>query len=218
MGQMIDEEDCEVCIPFEQDWIFTYGDLVTLLLCFFILLFSMCRTDVEKSKQISESLKGMPPGSPFIFNGQSSNLDKASKELEQLEVPDDVSINASKAGVEVTFSKTVAFEQGSVSISEKAKKTLDKMLPIIGQLQNNIEISGHTDESDSNKKYPSSWELSVARASVIAAFLESKLIPVERIQVAGYGDSRPRFNPDTAYKRNLNRRVQILLLPEDQTR
>ena len=218
MGQMIDEEDCEVCIPFEQDWIFTYGDLVTLLLCFFILLFSMCRTDVEKSKQISESLKGMPPGSPFIFNGQSSNLDKASKELEQLEVPDDVSINASKAGVEVTFSKTVAFEQGSVSISEKAKKTLDKMLPIIGQLQNNIEISGHTDESDSNKKYPSSWELSVARASVIAAFLESKLIPVERIQVAGYGDSRPRFNPDTAYKRNLNRRVQILLLPEDQNR
>ena len=218
MGQMIDEEDCEICIPFEQDWIFTYGDLVTLLLCFFILLFSMCRTDVEKSKQISESLKGMPPGSPFIFNGQSSNLDKASKELEQLEVPDDVSINASKAGVEVTFSKTVAFEQGSVSISEKAKKTLDKMLPIIGQLQNNIEISGHTDESDSNKKYPSSWELSVARASVIAAFLESKLIPVERIQVAGYGDSRPRFNPDTSYKRNLNRRVQILLLPEDQTR
>ena len=218
MGQMIDEEDCEICIPFEQEWIFTYGDLVTLLLCFFILLFSMCRTDVEKSKQISDSLKGMPPGSPFIFNGQSSNLDKASKELEQLEVPDDVTINASKAGVEVTFSKTVAFEQGSVSISEKAKKTLDKMLPIIGQLQNNIEISGHTDESDSNKKYPSSWELSVARASVIAAFLESKLIPVERIQVAGYGDSRPRFNPDTAYKRNLNRRVQILLLPEDKTR
>jgi len=218
MGQMIDEEDCEICIPFEQEWIFTYGDLVTLLLCFFILLFSMCRTDVEKSKQISDSLKGMPPGSPFIFNGQSSNLDKASKELEQLEVPDDVSINASKAGVEVTFSKTVAFEQGSVLISEKAKKTLDKMLPIIGQLQNNIEISGHTDESDSNKKYPSNWELSLARASVIAAFLESKLIPVKRIQVAGYGNSRPRFNPDTAYKRNLNRRVQILLLPEDQTR
>ena len=132
MGQLIDEEDCEICIPFEQEWIFTYGDLVTLLLCFFILLFSMCRTDVEKSKQISDSLKGMPPGSPFIFNGQSSNLDKASKELEQLEVPDDVSINASKAGVEVTFSKTVAFEQGSVFISEKAKKTLDKMLPIIG--------------------------------------------------------------------------------------
>jgi len=218
MGQMIDEEDCEVCIPFDQEWIFTYGDLVTLLLCFFILLFSMCRSDIVKCKQISESFESMPPSSRFMSSGQSSNLDKASKELEQLEVPDDVSINASKAGLEVTFSKTVAFEQGSVSISEKAKKTVIKRLPIIGQLQNKIEISGHTDESDSNQKYPSNWELSVARARGIAAFLESKLIPVDRIQVAGYGDSRPRFNPDTAYKRNLNRRVQILLLPEDQTR
>ena len=215
---MIDEEDCEVCIPFDQELIFTYGDLVTLLLCFFILLFSMWRTDVEKSKQIAQSFKSMPPGSPFIFSGQSSNLEKASRELEQLEVPDDVSINASKTGVEVSFSKTIAFEQGSVTLSDKAKATLIKMLPIIGQLQNNIEISGHTDESDSNQKYPSNWELSVARASVIAAFLESKLIPMDRIQVAAYGDSRPRFNPDTAYKRNLNRRVQILLLPEDQTR
>ena len=218
MGQMIDEEECEVCIPFDQDWIFTYGDLVTLLLCFFILLFSMCRTDVEKSKQISDSIKSLPPGSPFIFNGQSSNLDKASKELEQLDVPDDVSINASKEGVEVTFSKTVAFDQGSILLSKKAEYTLNKMLPIIGQLQNNIEISGHTDESDSNKKYPSNWELSVARASVIASYLEAKKIPTDRIQVVGYGDSRPRFNPDTAYKRNLNRRVQILLLPEDMNR
>ena len=29
MGQLIDEEDCEVCVPFDQEWIFTYGDLVT---------------------------------------------------------------------------------------------------------------------------------------------------------------------------------------------
>ena len=218
MGQLIDEEDCEVCIPFDQEWIFTYGDLVTLLLCFFILLFSMCRTDVEKSKQISESLKSMPPGSPFIFSGQSSNLDKASKELQQLEIPDDVTVNASKSGVEVTFSKTIAFDQGSIELKDKAIKALDKMMPIIGQLQNIIEISGHTDESDSNQKYPTNWELSVARASVIAAFLESKLIPIKRMQVAGYGDTRPRFFPDTAYKRNLNRRVQLLLLPEDKDR
>ena len=52
MGQMIDEEDCEVCKPFDQEWIFTYGDLVTLLFCFFVLLVSLCKTDVEKIKQI----------------------------------------------------------------------------------------------------------------------------------------------------------------------
>ena len=51
MGQMIDEEDCEVCKPFDQEWIFTYGDLVTLLFCFFVLLVSLCKTDVEKSSR-----------------------------------------------------------------------------------------------------------------------------------------------------------------------
>ena len=84
----------------------------------------------------------MPPGSPFIFNGQSSNLDKASKDLEQLEVPDDVSINASKKGVEVTFSKTVAFTQGSVKLTEKAKIALNEInigLPLFSSTTNMLK-------------------------------------------------------------------------------
>ena len=218
MGQMIDEEDCEVCKPFDQEWIFTYGDLVTLLFCFFVLLVSLCKTDVEKIKQIAASFKENPPGSPFVFTGQSSNLDKAAQQLEKLDVPDDVEINASDKGVEVTFRRTVSFEQGSIEISEKAVKAMKKMLPIIGQMQNDIEISGHTDDTDVNNRFPSNWEMSVARASAIAGFLQANKIAPERMQVVGYGDSRPRFNADTAYKSALNRRVEILLLPEEQTR
>ena len=211
MGQMIDEEECEICIPFEQEWIFTYGDLVTLLLCFFILLFSMCKTDVEKSKRISDSFKSMPPGSPFIFSGQSSALDKASRELEQLEVPDDVSISASKAGVEVSFSKTVAFAQGSVILTEKAKGALNKMLPIIGQLQNYIEISGHTDESDANQKYPSNWELSTARANSVLKLLLDLGFPPNRLSAAGYGEFYPIAEGDSADILQQNRRIELKL-------
>ena len=218
MGQMIDEDDCEVCKPFDQEWIFTYGDLVTLLFCFFVLLVSLCKTDVEKIKQIAASFKENPPGSPFVFTGQSSNLDKAAQQLEKLDVPDDVEINASDNGVEVTYRRTVSFEQGSIEISEKAIKAMKKMLPIIGQMQNDIEISGHTDDTDINNRFPSNWEMSVARASAIAGFLEANKIAPKRMQVVGYGDSRPRFNADTAYKRALNRRVDILLLPEEQSR
>ena len=149
-----------------------------------------------------------PPGSPFVFSGQSSNLDKAAQQLEKLDVPDDVEINASDKGVEVTFRRTVSFEQGSIEISEKAVKAMKKMLPIIGQMQNDIEISGHTDDTDVNNRFPSNWEMSVARASAIAGFLQANKIAPERMQVVGYGDSRPRFNADTAYKRALNRRVE----------
>ena len=104
-------------------------------------------------------------------------------------MPDDVTVNASKSGVEVTFSKTVAFDQGSIELKDKAIKALDKMMPIIGQLQNIIEISGHTDESDSNQKYPTNWELSVARASVIAAFARTSQQPVSEISTEGLASS-----------------------------
>ncbi len=218
MGQMIDEEDCEVCVPFDQEWIFTYGDLVTLLMCFFVLLFSMCKMDVEKIDQISDSLKTQPPGSPFIFSGRSSNLEKAAQELEKLDMPDDVNVNAGKDGVEVTFSKIVAFDLGSIELKKEARDAIDQSLPIIGGLNNDILIAGHTDETDANPDFPSNWELSIARAGVIADYLESKQIPRSRIQVAGFGNSRPRFYADTSYKRGLNRRVEVILLPEDQER
>ena len=217
MGQMIDEEDCEECEPFEQEWIFTYGDLVTLLMCFFVLLFALCKTDVETLKAISDSMKRTPPGSPFIFQGRSANLEKASEKLETLDVPEDVQINASDKGLKITFRRSIAFNEGSVDLNEKAISSLKKILPIIGQMQNDIEISGHTDETDFNRKYPSNWEISAARAGAVANFLEKNKIESKRIQVVGYGNSRPRFNPDTSYKRQLNRRVEILLLPGEQS-
>ena len=79
MGQMIDEEECEVCIPFDQEWIFTYGDLVTLLFCFFVLLFSMCVYETEKFKSVADSFKPLPAGTPFISEGRDSVVEDISK-------------------------------------------------------------------------------------------------------------------------------------------
>jgi chemotaxis protein MotB len=129
-----------------------------------------------------------------------------------------VNVSAGKEGVEVSFSRNVAFALGSVELSQEVKETIDKMLPTIGPLTNDMLISGHTDSTDVNDRFPSNWEMSIARASAIATYLESKEIPTKRIQVAGFGDSRPRFFADTAYKRSLNRRVEILLMPEDMQR
>ena len=214
MGQIIDSDDCPICVEFKDGWIFTYGDLVTLLLCFFILLFSLCKIDDHKLKQISDSFRSLPPGSPFLFSGRSASMEHAAQELEKMDMPD----SAGKEGVEVSFSRNVAFAQGSVELSKAVKETIDKMLPTIGPLTNDILISGHTDSTDVNDRFPSNWEMSIARASAIATYLESKKIPTKRIQVAGFGDSRPRFFADTAYKRSLNRRVEILLMPEDMQR
>lgn len=218
MGQMIPEEECPVCEEFDQQWIFTYGDLVTLLLCFFILLFSMCVTEIEKFDEVSDSFKPSPPGSPFVHQGKKSLMDEVSEKLEKMDMPDDVSIAASAKGVEISFRENVVFQVGSAELSEEAKKAMEIMLPLLSGLPNLILIEGHTDESETGSQYSSSWELSIARASKIALFFEEKNIRGERIQIAGYGNTRPRFFNDTAYKRSLNRRVNIILLPEDQER
>ncbi|GIS36591.1 MAG: hypothetical protein Ct9H90mP8_0110 [Pseudomonadota bacterium] len=89
---------------------------------FFVLLVSLCKTDVEKIKQISASFKENPPGSPFVFSGQSSNLDKAAQQLEKLDVPDDVEINASDKGVEVTFRRTVSLSRVRLRFPRKPSR------------------------------------------------------------------------------------------------
>ena len=164
MGQIIDSDDCPICEEFKDGWIFTYGDLVTLLLCFFILLFSLCKIDDHKLKQISDSFRSLPPGSPFLFSGRSSNLEHAAQELEKMDMPDSVNVSAGKEGVEVSFSRNVAFAQGSIELSREVKETIDKMLPTIGPLPNDILISGHTDPTDINDRFPSNWEMSIGRA------------------------------------------------------
>ena len=120
-------------------------------------------------------------------------MEKASDQLEKLDVPDDVEINTSNKGVNISFRRTVAFEQDSAELTEKAKTALKKMLPIIGQMQNDIEISGHTDESDSNKKYPSNWELSSNRASTVVRFFISNGMKKNRLRAIGYADTQPKL-------------------------
>ncbi len=219
MGQMIDEDDCPVCVEFDQEWIFTYGDMVTLLLCFFILLFSMCKIDDEKIQEISQSFKAMPPGSPYVFSGKKSVMDQVARDVEQLDMPDDVTVNVTNGGVEVTFKETVLFEVGSAELTAEAQEALQTMSPVLAGLPNLILIEGHTDDSsDFDPQYRSNWEFSVARSSAVASFFESIGIDGSRIQISGYADIRPRFSNDTSYKRSLNRRVDIVLLPEDLTR
>ncbi|MFL2750811.1 MAG: flagellar motor protein MotB [bacterium] len=95
---MIDEEECEVCIPFDQEWIFTYGDLVTLLFCFFVLLFSMCVYETEKFKSVADSFKPLPAGTPFISEGRDSVVEDISKKVEESELGDDADVNVEDKG------------------------------------------------------------------------------------------------------------------------
>jgi chemotaxis protein MotB len=208
-------EEEHKCEEFSDFWIFTYGDLVTLLLVFFIMLFSFCKTDIEKFKSVAESFKPTPPGSPFFLEGKESVLQQLAQRIETSEIAEEVFITVDQRGVVVSFKDTALFESGSADLTERARKTLNRFAAYLFGLPNDIIIEGHTDDQPiSGARYPSNWELSAARAASVARFFENEGVKGQRMQVVGYGEFRPRFRNDTPEKRALNRRIDVIIKPQ----
>ena len=207
-----EEHKCEV---FDQMWIFTYGDMVTLLLVFFVLLLTFCKTDIEKFKSVAESFKPTPPGSPFFLSGQPSVLQSLASKAENVEVPDENFVTLDDRGVVVSFKDSALFAPGSATLLPTAVQSLGKFVKFLYALPNDIVIEGHTDDRQiSSARFPSNWDLSSARASAVAKFLQNEGIKGDRLTVLGFAEYRPRFRNDTPQKRALNRRIDVLIKPD----
>ena len=155
MGTLIDEDDCEVCVVFDQEWIFTYGDLVTLLLCFFILLFSSCKYETMKFKSLAASFKPLPAGTPYMNEGKDSIVEQIAQQLEESELGDDANINVEEKGVVVSFKASAYFKADSAKLNPKAVKEMTRFSKLIFLLPNKIQIEGHTEKTvpESKKRF-----------------------------------------------------------------
>lgn len=207
-------EDEHVCNEFNEWWIYSYGDLVTLLLVFFILLFSFCKTDIEKFKSVAESFKPVPAGSPFFLDGKDSVLEAIAAQVETSEISEEVFVTLDPRGVVVSFKDTVLFQSGSAILTRNAEKTLSKFVVYLFGLPNDVVVEGHTDDQPiKSNVFPSNWELSSARAGAVARYFENEGVKGKRIKVIGYSEFRPRFRNDSAIKRSLNRRIDVVIKP-----
>ena len=212
MGQLIDEDDCEVCVQFDQEWIFTYGDLVTLLLCFFILLFSTCTYETMKFKSLAASFKPLPAGTPHMNEGKDSIVEQIAQQLEESELGDDANINVEEKGVVVSFKASAYFKTDSAKLNAKAVKEMTRFSKLIFLLPNKIQIEGHTEKSRP-KNWDSTWELAGARASKIAQFFIENGMDPTKITIKSFGSTRPRFRAASPTQRSLNNRVEVVVLP-----
>jgi len=209
------EEDEHKCEEFDQQWIFTYGDMVTLLLVFFILLLTFCKPDTEKLKSVADSFKPVPPGTPFFLTGQPSVLEQLAQQAETVEVPEELFVSLDDRGVVVSFKDSALFGPASADLLPKAVDSLSRFVKFLYALPNDIVVEGHTDDQPiRSSRFPSNWELSSARASAVARFLQREGIKGDRMTVLGFAEFRPRFRNDTPQKRSLNRRIDVLIKPQ----
>ncbi len=105
------------------------------------------------------------------------------------------------------------FENGRAELSQFSKVSLLKIATVIREIPYMINVVGHTDNIPMHsEKYATNWELSVARASIVARFLvEEMSMDPQQFVVSGYSSFRP-IRPNTnARNRAANRRVEIII-------
>lgn len=220
-------------------WMVTYSDMVTLLLCFFVLLFSFSSINLEKFRMIMSSLRGslgVLSGGETVSQVKGINnapmdidtfLEKARLEMEMLSALYDqmqdmfaeaglegqIELHLEERGLVVRFADNVLFDVGQAHITSAGREALSKLAVILRRVDNQIRVEGHTDNWPiHNERFPSNWELSTARATNVLRLLITLGISPERLSAAGYGEYRPIDTNDTAAGRQRNRRVDIVIL------
>lgn len=227
------------------EWLGTYSDCVTLLLTFFVLLYSMSSVDAEKVKAISQAFSIMSgqagnsfleydlyQGSQPIIGGESKientvETDEDGNETMYKTVKDFLSENQLNSAVDVTEDEkgvmlkvkdNILFESGQATLIAESQQVLDKINTLISTLPNSIIIEGHTDNVPiSNSKYASNWELSTERAvTVVRYFIEKNNQDPSRFSAAGYGEYRPDVENTSDENKAKNRRVNILIVANNK--
>ncbi len=212
-------------------WIVTFADLMSLLLCFFVLMLSFSETDRQLFKVLSGSLKeafgvqrehrvwDMPKGMNIIsneFKDPKFLADDLAKEIRSAirMAPGEgsvVEVEEGELSVKVTLPGHVLFDLGSAHLRAEALPLLDGLREVILKSSNRIVVTGHTDDLPiQTVQFPSNWELSAARAgSVIRHFLSKGQIDPTRFLAVGMADTLPRKPNDSTENRAQNRRVEI---------
>jgi chemotaxis protein MotB len=118
--------------------------------------------------------------------------------------------------IRLEINDTVFFESGSADMKTQSTTLLEKLVEMLKRHPGRIAIEGHTDDRPiATTRYPSNWELSAARASMVARYLIMHGIEADRLQAIGYADTRPRSTNDSEAGRAHNRRVTLMIYPHE---
>ena len=202
--------------PPGEDWLVTYADAITLLMAFFVMMFSISEPSPEKFDAVADSIISELSGKdPIAKNTPFQNMAKAMKAEES----EDSDVNSTKQGTTFNFKSSKLFKPGSAKLLPAAIPVLDRVAQLIsfmGITNYSVDVEGHTDDIPiRTQQYPSNWELSATRATNVVRFLISRGIEPERLRAIGFADTRPKVPHRDAegqlIKKNLveNRRVTI---------
>jgi chemotaxis protein MotB len=227
-----------VKMPSRLNWITTFCDMLTILLCFFVLIISMSSMESKALKntfgffsavtgplefpqehevKVAQPVVGTKPN---IMSLDVASLKRSLiislKKQDIVNIPgrgiDIGDVKETNRGFAIAVPDGIVFDKGSKELKKDAEPVLKGIVDAVRGIDVTIAIEGHTDNAGDEQ---SNWRLSLQRSISIADFLVySQGLSPERLCVAGYGSKRPVATNETQTGRDRNRRVEIILLKD----
>ncbi|MDR2245582.1 MAG: flagellar motor protein MotB [Treponema sp.] len=226
------------------EWIVTYSDMVTLMLCFFVALFNPDDVDPSQLAAMISSFAnvgmGASTGGNTLSLGKSADLGNTIMALPAMERgkalgtalnramslfqsgirSNKVKVTSDERGLVISLASDAFFNPASARIN--IEQTRDILLRLGSLLQSEevrgrkIRIEGHTDDVpvDPDGPWESNWQLSAMRSINVLHYLTDIGVDESRFQVAGFAHTMPVSRNDTEEGRAYNRRVDIIILDE----
>jgi len=225
------KEEC----PKPPAWLTSFGDLMSLLLTFFILLYSMSIISLEKFYQVLKGLIEAFGGKQVIFSEDGAlkasripinmenmhyrvkkfaelkkEITAIKNELLSMGIQSDYLVTGTCMKLRVNTTKL--FPLGSEEPFPQARELFLDMCNRLKPYSLPITFEGYTDNRPiSTERFPSNWELSTARAVSVLKLFISCGYPKDILSAAGFGEYHPIAPNDTPANREKNRRIEFCI-------
>lgn len=236
------KKKCPECVG-APEYMLTFGDMMNLLLVFFVTLFSLDDPIDPRLLQVKLSAftgVGDAQGGLTLQEGPLAEMGNSIDSLPSMTAGDamdrslqaavslfqpeiiakKVRVSEDERGLVISMSGDTFFPPGSAELNmDEARPLLQRLAGLLTSEAlggRTVRVEGHSDNSptDPNGAFPSNWELSSARATNVLRRLLDYQVPEKRLQVAGFADTRPVGDNATAEGRAFNRRVDIVVLTQ----
>lgn len=129
------------------------------------------------------------------------------------ELGDDIDVIVNERSVSFRINSEILFGSGQADLSVPGLAVLKRLVPVFNSVKHKITVEGHTDSVPmlSNRRYPSNWELSGARAGSVVRYLEANGVASNRLRAVGNADTKPLGDNATPEGRASNRRVELIM-------
>jgi len=230
--------------PTPSTWLNTYSDMITLCLCFFVILFNPDEVTQAQLDAIAEAIRtggiGSMAGGLTLSAGRMAELGNTIMSLPSMERgrvmgtamrkaisvfspeirSNKVKITHDERGLVITLAGDALFNPASARINIEA--TRDMLMRLATYLSSDelrgkkFRIEGHTDAVDIDPSGPweDNWQLSSERSRAVLRYLAALGIDERRFQIAGFADTMPLASNNTEEGRAMNRRVDVIILDE----